>query len=79
MMARRLWRAPDGRIMAAGCRPYGYEWDLPGGDAGRTGDRELDKPERPCARCGKRFAPTIRRRLLCYGCFSGADESAFAP
>ena len=26
---------------------------------------------RPCARCGARFRPTRRRRLLCKGCFHG--------
>ena len=28
-----------------------------------------DKPERPCARCGKRFQLTVKRHLLCASCF----------
>lgn len=36
-------------------------------------DRELDCPKRPCARCGKKFQPTQRRRMLCGSCF--ADDS----
>lgn len=37
----------------------------------RTGDREIDLPERPCACCGNRFKPTIKRRLTCHPCFTG--------
>ena len=33
-------------------------------------DPELaDKPKRRCARCGKRFQPTAKRRMLCKHCF----------
>ena len=28
-----------------------------------------DKPKRPCARCGNRFQPTTKRRMLCLRCF----------
>ena len=28
-----------------------------------------DRPERGCARCGGRFRPTMRRRLLCRACY----------
>lgn len=38
------------------------------------GDRKLDRPRRPCSRCGKRFQPTIKRRMLCAYCFENADE-----
>ena len=45
-----------------------------------TGDRPLpDRPERPCSRCGKTFQPTLKRRMLCVGCFAratGGDEAA---
>lgn len=30
-------------------------------------------PERPCARCGTRFQPTVRLRLLCKPCFGKND------
>ena len=36
-----------------------------------------DAKARPCARCGKRFVPTTKRRLLCARCFGlnyGYDE-----
>ena len=37
-------------------------------------DRPLKyKPERPCARCGRRFRPTAKRQLLCSGCFRRGD------
>ena len=34
-----------------------------------------DKPERPCSRCEKIFQPTIRRRLLCWYCYTYAEHS----
>ena len=37
-------------------------------------DHPLDRPERACANCGKRFQPTIKRRLLCNGCWKGGDD-----
>ena len=37
-------------------------------------DRPLKyKPERPCARCGRRFRPTVKRQLLCSECFRRGD------
>lgn len=30
-------------------------------------------PKRPCARCGNPFQPTVKRRMLCLGCYKGAD------
>ena len=35
----------------------------------KVGDAELGRPERPCARCGTTFKPTLRRRVLCARCF----------
>ena len=32
-------------------------------------DPKLDLPKRPCTSCGRRFRPTVRRRLLCASCF----------
>ena len=42
-------------------------------------DPRLDRPKRPCACCGRRFQPTVRRRLLCAGCFGSASDSPMAP
>ena len=36
-------------------------------------DRALDRPKRRCVKCGKRFQPTILRRVLCTYCFLRAD------
>ena len=72
-----VWRAADGRQLAAGCRPWGEDWDfvdVEGPTRHNPGDPEIDKPERPCSRCGKRFQPTVRRRVLCDGCFKAADS-----
>ena len=42
----------------------------------RSGDPALPGAKRrPCARCGKRFQPTKRRRMLCKGCFTSVDAS----
>lgn len=32
-------------------------------------------PPRRCAKCGRRFQPTVRRRMLCAGCYGNADSS----
>ena len=34
---------------------------------------------RACSRCGKRFAPTIKRRMLCHDCYKGASSSLDDP
>lgn len=49
---------------------------LPAGKTvpGREGDAPLGRPERPCSRCGKPFAQTLRRRMLCQECFAFARE-----
>ena len=41
-------------------------------------DRPLaDRPERSCSNCGRSFAPTERRRMLCEGCYTrGHPRSA---
>ena len=45
----------------------------------RPGALDCDKPdpsrpERPCARCGNRFQPTLRRRMLCLHCFGDEER-----
>ena len=71
----------NGRQLAAGESLFGhrsqgvFEGRLP---SPKT-DPRLDKPKRPCARCGRRFQPTVKRRMLCAGCFSTATESPMAP
>lgn len=40
----------------------------------REPDRPLDKPERPCAQCGRKFQPTAMRRMLCASCFSRSSS-----
>ena len=37
-------------------------------------DAPIDRPERPCANCGRIFKPTARRRMLCSPCFRGAND-----
>ncbi|MCY4394989.1 MAG: hypothetical protein OXC10_07640 [Rhodospirillaceae bacterium] len=62
--------------------PLRPAWDGPdptGADAefsrAETKDRpDLSRPERPCARCRRRFQPTLRRRMLCGYCFRGDEE-----
>ena len=34
---------------------------------------------RPCARCGRKFQPTIKRRMLCAECYSYASGTAVSP
>ena len=49
-------------------------WKGPMGKRARGGgETAIDKPERPCSRCGKQFKPTVRRRMLCASCFGNAD------
>ena len=44
-----------------------------------TGDRPLPGgQERPCARCGRMFQPSIKRRMLCAPCFGGGDGGGLA-
>ncbi len=38
-------------------------------------DPNLDRPERPCARCRREFQPTVRRRMLCATCFADEDRN----
>ena len=42
----------------------------------RGRDAKLDKPKRPCAGCGRKFAPTVKRRLLCADCYKRADSGS---
>ena len=53
----------------AGMRPWELNAIHP--DPMRTGDRPIERPERPCSRCRKMFQPTLKRRMLCAGCFNG--------
>ena len=38
-----------------------------------TLDPKLNRPKRPCSSCGRRFAPTAKRRMLCRRCFERAS------
>ncbi len=51
--------------------PLGFAKDqvVPGKDH----DAKLDRPPRPCSRCGTMFAPTIKRRMLCQNCWTWAN------
>ncbi|WP_199252586.1 hypothetical protein [Chachezhania sediminis] len=56
----------------------GHPAEVPVAEAplARKLDQPLNRPERPCARCGRMFQPTTRRLILCHGCFvfaSGND------
>ena len=45
-----------------------YEGPMP--RAHKMGDPpDKTRPCRRCARCGKKFKPTLRRRMLCLRCF----------
>lgn len=49
-------------------------WKGPMGNRARGGgDPTLDCPKRPCAKCGRKFQPTLKRRMLCASCFGNAD------
>ncbi len=47
--------------------------DLPPDGRSPRGER------RPCANCGRRFQPTIKRRMLCANCFARGTGSPFEP
>ena len=36
-----------------------------------TDSPDKTRAKRPCARCGKRFQPTLKRLMLCLSCFTG--------
>ena len=38
-------------------------------------DPKLKRPKRSCTRCGVRFQPTVKRRLLCATCFQWASHN----
>ena len=71
----------NGKQLAIGEAPFGHRsagvWEGP--LTPPNVDPRLDRPKRPCACCGRSFAPTVRRRLLCSGCFGRASESPMAP
>ena len=37
-------------------------------------DPDIDRPIKPCCRCGEVFQPTTKRRMLCRDCFVYAPE-----
>ena len=82
--ANRRWRAGSPEEL----KTQGGGLTRAAGDTGNDEDRAAwqgpihsprddpplkDKPERPCTRCGKSFQPTLKRRLLCAGCFRRGD------
>ena len=66
-----------GRQLAAGEMPMGSGGaGLDEGPNPRPSvDPRLDRPRRPCSWCGRRFAPMMKRRMLCSSCFGRADNS----
>ena len=44
-------------------------------------DVKLKRPKRPCSRCGVKFQPTIKRRMLCATCYgwAGHNDSPYEP
>ena len=38
-------------------------------------DQPIDVSPRPCRNCGKKFQPTVQRRLLCAHCFGGLESN----
>ena len=52
-------------------------WGL-NADAVRVKDPPLDKPKRPCAGCGRRFQPTVKRRMLCTECYRRGEAPMHA-
>ena len=65
-----------GKIAAVGTRHFERNAFDPG--PLRTGDK-LTGEWRDCARCGRRFEKSLKRRVLCAPCFgraSGGDEAA---
>ena len=53
-------------------KPAGEHWGHPlavTGPVRAPGDRVIEAPKRPCANCGKRFQPTVKRSMLCEPCF----------
>ena len=59
----------NGRLLAAGEAPGVSGAIFDGPMHHRDMDKPSGAPERPCARCGKTFTPTLRRAMLCTWCF----------
>ena len=75
------YRSDNGKQLAAGESPFGHRsagvWKGP--LPSPATDPRIDRPKRPCSRCGRSFKPTVRRRMLCAGCFGSASDSPMAP
>lgn len=71
-----------GRQLAAGEVETGLK-HVPGDSASVGAARDQadpTRPVRPCAKCGRRFQPTVKRKMLCGGCFKHAgSDSPFEP
>ena len=63
-------------VQPAGMKPAEVNAVADGPDV-RTRDRPLPaRARRPCSNCGRKFAQTYKRRLLCARCFTGNDDMA---
>ena len=65
-------------MLSAGTKPSQLRAVAAEPAPGFHGDKPLTgRPERPCSCCGRKFAPTLRRRRLCLLCYShGRDDAA---
>ena len=70
---------PRPKIKAlAGMRPHERNAYVPPSELPRGEQRLPGAVERPCARCGRVFLPSMARRLLCKPCFRGRDDGGMA-
>lgn len=65
--AADAFRAAHQRCKVNQGTPHGQR-DL--ATSARELDRKIDRPKRPCVVCGKKFQPTIQRRVMCRYCFT---------
>ena len=64
-------------MLAAGTKPSQLRAVAAEPAPGSHSDRALTGcPSRSCSCCGRKFAPSLRRRRLCYICFKGRDDAA---
>ena len=63
-------------LMAAGDRRRNVYLPIPDNEIVHDDQPDPDRPERPCNACGRTFQPTLRRRLLCAGCYRDDGNSA---
>ena len=77
ILPARTPRPPRRLIPAVGMTPLQLRAELRGPEAAPTRDRRLhDQPKRRCSNCGTIFQPSIRRRMLCSGCFTRGNDAA---